>query len=59
MSTLPIIHGTRMLNEGGRFPVEQIELEFANGTRRTFERVRGSGRGAVVVVPLWTPTPCS
>jgi len=52
MSTLPIIHGTRMLNEGGRFPVEQIELEFANGTRRTFERVRGSGRGAVVVVPL-------
>ena len=52
MSRLPIIHDTRMLNEGGRFPVEQVDLEFANGARRTYERVRGSGRGAVVVVPL-------
>jgi len=52
MTKLPQIHATRMLNEGGRFPVEQLDLEFSNGTRRTYERVRGSGRGAVIVVPL-------
>lgn len=52
MRKLPIIHATRLLNEGGRFPVEQLELEFANGARRTYERMKGSGRGAVIIVPL-------
>jgi ADP-ribose diphosphatase len=52
MRKLPVIHSTRVLNEGGRFPVEQIDLEFSNGERRTYERMRGSGRGAVVIVPL-------
>ena len=52
VSKLPTIHATRLLGEGGRFPVEQLDLEFSNGVRRTFERVRGSGRGAVVVVPM-------
>lgn len=52
MSRLPIIHAKRLLNEGSRFPVEQIDLEFANGQRRTYERMPGSGRGAVVVVPM-------
>jgi ADP-ribose diphosphatase len=52
MSKLPVIHATRLLGEGSRFPVEQIDLEFSNGVRRTFERMPGSGRGAVVVVPM-------
>ena len=52
MRKLPVIHSTRVLNEGSRFPVEQIDLEFSNGERRTYERMRGSGRGAVVIVPL-------
>ena len=52
MSELPKIHGTRLLNTGGLFPVEELDLEFSNGARRTYERVKGSGRGAVVVVPL-------
>lgn len=52
MSKLPTIHTTRLLNENGRFPVEQLDLEFSNGVRRTYERMRGSGRGAVVIVPL-------
>lgn len=55
MSKLPVVHDTRLLNEGGRFPVEQIDLEFSNGVRRTYERVRGSGRGAVVIVPMRDP----
>ncbi len=52
MAKLPVIHETRVVNEGGRFPVEQLDLEFSNGVRRTYERMRGSGRGAVIVVPL-------
>jgi ADP-ribose diphosphatase len=52
MAKLPTIHETRLVNEGGRFPVEQLDLEFSNGVRRTYERMRGSGRGAVIVVPL-------
>jgi ADP-ribose diphosphatase len=55
MATLPIIHARRLLNENGRFPVEQVDLEFSNGQRRTFERMHGSGRGAVVVVPMIDP----
>lgn len=34
------------------FQVEQLELRFANGVERTFERLRSSGYGAVVVVAL-------
>ena len=52
MSKLPVIHATRLLGEGSRFPVEQIDLEFSNGVKRTFESMPGSGRGAVVVVPM-------
>jgi ADP-ribose diphosphatase len=52
MSKLPTIHGTRVVGEGGRFALEQLDLEFANGERRTYERMHGSGRGAVVIVPL-------
>ena len=51
MPRLPVIHQRRMLHEGTRFPVEELELEFSNGVRRTYERVPGSGRGAVLVVP--------
>lgn len=52
MPKLPVIHDQRLLNEGSRFPVEEIDLEFSNGVRRTYERMPGSGRGAVVIVPL-------
>jgi ADP-ribose diphosphatase len=52
MSRLPIIHARRVLNEGTRFALEQLDLEFANGERRTYERMHGGGRGAVIVVPL-------
>lgn len=52
MSKLPIIHGRRLLNEGTRFALEQIDLEFSNGERRTFERMPGSGRGAVMILPM-------
>lgn len=55
MRKLPIIHERRVLNEGTRFQLEQIDLEFSNGARRTFERMPGSGRGAVLVIPMQDP----
>lgn len=32
--------------------VEQLDLEFSNGERRTYERLKGSGLGAVIIVPM-------
>ena len=44
--------GIKSMEEELKRPVEQLDLEFSNGVRRTYERMRGSGRGAVIVVPL-------
>ncbi len=37
------------------FHIEALELEFANGEQRTFERLRGSRRGAVAIVAMPEP----
>jgi ADP-ribose diphosphatase len=50
MKTLPRVHETRLVEP--RFKIEQLDLEFSNGERRTFERIHGSGRAVVVIVPL-------
>ncbi|OBT10137.1 ADP compounds hydrolase NudE [Vibrio sp. UCD-FRSSP16_10] len=34
------------------FSIEALDLEFSNGERRTYERMRPSGRDAVMIVPL-------
>ena len=48
----PTVHSTR-LAEGSHFlQVELIDLEFSNGERRTYERLTGSGLGAVIMVPM-------
>jgi len=49
---LPIIHRTRLRDPSKLFKVEQVDLEFSNGERRTFERMQASGLGAVIVVPM-------
>ena len=36
----------------GVLHVEQVDLEFSNGARRTFERLKGAGLGAVIIVPM-------
>ena len=35
-----------------RTGMERLDLEFANGERRQYERLHGRGHGAVVVVPM-------
>lgn len=55
MSRLPKIHGRRQVEPGRLFRIEQLDLEFANGERRCYERLRSSGLGAVIVVALRDP----
>ena len=50
--TPPVIHGVDRRDEGDGRIVEELDLEFSNGERRTFERLTGSGLGAVVIVPM-------
>ena len=51
MRKLPTILESHELDFGGRFHVEQLELEFSNGARRKYERMKSRGRGAVNVAP--------
>jgi len=52
MDKLPTIHATHDFDYGGRFKVERLDLEFANGQRRQYERMKARGQGAVIVAPL-------
>lgn len=48
---LPTIHGVSG-EDAGPYRLEQVDLEFANGERRLFQRLRSRGHGAVLVVPM-------
>jgi len=48
----PIIHATRDLPQSHFLRAEQVDLEFANGQHRTYERLKGGGLGAVIIVPM-------
>jgi ADP-ribose diphosphatase len=47
----PKVLGRRLAAKTGIFEVEELDLEFSNGSRRRFERIRG-GPGSVLMVPL-------
>jgi len=49
---LPKILATREKDPGKMFRIEQLELEFSNGEKRTYERLHSRGLGAVIVVPM-------
>ena len=48
----PRILTRRRITDSRFLRVEEIDLEFANGERRTYERLAGSGLGAVIIVPM-------
>lgn len=50
--TLPLIHHREVVAKSRLFRVEAVDLEFSNGEKRVFERMAGSGRGAVMIVPF-------
>lgn len=49
---LPEVLDARIVAESRLFRVEQLHLRFSNGNERIYERMKGTGRGAVMVVPL-------
>jgi ADP-ribose diphosphatase len=51
MSRSPRIRDRRLIASTRVFRVEQLELEFANGERRHYERLLGGEHGAVLIVP--------
>jgi ADP-ribose diphosphatase len=50
--TLPKITHKKIAAKSRLFTIEQLELTFSNGVQREYERMLGSGRGAVMVVPM-------
>ena len=50
--TLPTIHQCTPVAQSRLFKIESLELEFSNGATRQYERMRGSGRGAVMMIPF-------
>jgi ADP-ribose diphosphatase len=50
--TLPNIDDRKIVARSQFFNVEQVDLTFSNGATRQFERMAGSGRGGVMIVPL-------
>ena len=52
MRKLPRILDTQSVVKTRLFHVEQLDLEFSNGVVVQYERLRGSERGAVLIVPM-------
>jgi ADP-ribose diphosphatase len=48
----PRILSTRTVARSRLFEVEAVDLQFANGVEVEFERLKGSARGAVLIVPI-------
>ena len=51
-ATLPKILDSRWREPGEMFKIQELELEFSNGKRRTYYRMNPRGLGAVIIVPM-------
>ncbi|GAA5143335.1 ADP compounds hydrolase NudE [Thalassotalea piscium] len=49
---LPQIRKRTTVASSKLFKIEQLELTFSNGVERIYERMEGSGRGSVMIVPM-------
>lgn len=49
---LPQINDQKQVAKSRLFTIEQLDLTFSNGEQRQYERMTGSGRGAVMIVPM-------
>ncbi|ACL74004.1 ADP compounds hydrolase NudE [Thioalkalivibrio sulfidiphilus] len=52
MRKKPRILSSRTVARSRLFHVEELELQFSNGVSTRYERLVGSGRGAVLIVPV-------
>ena len=48
----PTILNVETVAKSRLFNVESVDLEFSNGVRRVYERMRPSSREAVMIVPI-------
>ncbi|CAM3151960.1 ADP compounds hydrolase NudE [Moritella viscosa] len=48
----PKILSTNIVAESRLFKIESVALRFSNGIERTYERMKGGGHGAVMMVPV-------
>lgn len=48
----PEILGSEIVAQSRLFKIEQVDLKFSNQVERQYERMKGSNRGAVMVVPV-------
>lgn len=48
----PVILRVETVARSRLFNIETVDLEFSNGERRVYERMRPSGREAVMIVPI-------
>ncbi|SFW58137.1 ADP compounds hydrolase NudE [Luteibacter sp. UNCMF366Tsu5.1] len=55
MNKRPTILATRDAPDSPLRSVEEVDLEFSNGERRTYHRLKGSGFGAVLIVAMRDP----
>ena len=53
--SLPEITAKKIVARSRIFAIEQIDLTFSNGEQRVYERMAGSGRGGVMIVPFVDP----
>ena len=49
---LPKVTSRKQVAKSRLFAIEQLDLTFSNGEQRVYERMLGSGRGAVMIVPF-------
>ncbi len=49
---LPKINHQKQIAKSRLFNIEQLDLTFSNGENRQYERMLGSGQGAVMIVPM-------
>ena len=52
MKKPPIIHNIETVARSRIFHVQSVDLEFSNGERRIFERLKTGPNGAVMILPL-------
>ena len=52
MPNPPAILATRAIDTSRFLRAEEVDLEFSNGEKRTFERLKGSGLGAVIIAAM-------
>ena len=53
---LPVIHSRQDRTDKKMYRVEQLDLEFSNGQRREYYRMKTHGLGAVIIVPMLDET---